>query len=280
MVNDNCTFSVKIGSNVLTVRISDKDHSYRYRWNSHRHCNAEYELHIILWGSCQVEVEDVYTELKEKQAILIAPGQYHHPRTTSEEFERFTIAFSASKGDFLTTLRSQLSSFCVIDIDPVIERICRNLFYEGSAKNPDHKEMQEALLTQLMICIKRRLNIFQEQRGEKEFSSEHSRIDLIDDYFEQNFANHAGRSVLAQQLNMSERQLHRVLLDIYGMGFQQKLMNARMDHAAWLLRNTDKQVGEIAGRVGYSSEAAFFQVFRNHFHLTPQQYRIHAKQDR
>jgi AraC-like DNA-binding protein/mannose-6-phosphate isomerase-like protein (cupin superfamily) len=280
MSNDNCTFSVRIGNDTLTIRVSDKEHSYRYRWNSQRHCNAEYELHIILWGSCQVEVEDVHTELKEKQAILIAPGQYHRPQTTSEEFERFTLAFSVTKGDFLATLRSQISSYCVFDIDKVMERACRNMFYEGTAKNPNSREMLEALLTQLMICVKRRLDIVEEQRSEKESSRERSRIDLIDNYFEENFANHAGRAVLAQMLNMSERQLHRVLLDIYGMGFQQKLINARMDHAAWMLRNTNKQVGEIASSVGYSSEAAFFQVFRNHFQLTPQQYRIRVKQDR
>lgn len=280
MSNDTCTFSVRIGNDVLTVRIADENHSYRYRWNSRRHCNAEYELHIILWGTCRVEVEDAYAELKEKRAILIAPGQYHQARTSSEEFERFTIAFSATRGDFLTTLQSQISSFCVFDIDPVIERICRSMLYEGAAKNPNKREMQEALLTQLMIYVKRHLNIFKEQSGEKESSRERSRLDLIDGYFEGNFANHAGRAVLAQRLNMSERQLHRVLLDNYGMGFQQKLINTRMDHAAWMLRNTDKQVGEIAASVGYSSEAAFFQVFRNHFQLTPQQYRIRMRQDR
>lgn len=30
---------------------------------------------------------------------------------------------------------------------------------------------------------------------------------------------------------------------------------------------------KIAGTVGYASETAFYQAFRNHFHVTPQQYR-------
>lgn len=55
------------------------------------------------------------------------------------------------------------------------------------------------------------------------------------------------------------------------------MLGARMDRAAWLLRNTNHMVSYIAGAVGYSSEPTFFQVFRHHFDLTPQQYRLQNK---
>jgi transcriptional regulator GlxA family with amidase domain len=46
-----------------------------------------------------------------------------------------------------------------------------------------------------------------------------------------------------------------------------------MDHAGWLLRTTDKSIGEICSIVGYNSETTFFKNFRNHYDMTPLQYR-------
>jgi transcriptional regulator GlxA family with amidase domain len=46
-----------------------------------------------------------------------------------------------------------------------------------------------------------------------------------------------------------------------------------MDHAGWLLRTTNKSIGEICSIVGYNSETTFFKNFRNHYDMTPLQYR-------
>ena len=95
----------------------------------------------------------------------------------------------------------------------------------------------------------------------------------MDTYFEQHFADSAGEQVLAELLHVSRRQLVRILQEHYGMSFRQKLLCTRMDYAAWLLRTTDSPVSNICDRVGYSSEAAFFKTFRQHFGSTPNRYR-------
>ena len=54
---------------------------------------------------------------------------------------------------------------------------------------------------------------------------------------------------------------------------QEFLMNFRMERAGDLLRNTDIPVGEIAEEVGYADPMSFSKAFKNHFHLTPSQFR-------
>lgn len=78
---------------------------------------------------------------------------------------------------------------------------------------------------------------------------------------------------LAAQLHLSRSQVGRVLKKLYGMTFREKLIRARMDQAAWLLRHTDRTVGEIAGEVGDLSESRFYQMFRSRFGMTPESYR-------
>ena len=78
---------------------------------------------------------------------------------------------------------------------------------------------------------------------------------------------------LAVQMGMSPRQLVRVLQEQLGMTFRQKLLRARMDRAAWLLRTKDMPLEVIIGEVGYASASAFYQVFRKAFSMTPMKYR-------
>ena len=99
------------------------------------------------------------------------------------------------------------------------------------------------------------------------------RTDVIDTFFEDNMACYGTEEQLAEALHISKRQLARVLQEHYDMNFRQKLLVTRMDHAGWLLRTTEKSIGEICSIVGYNSETTFFKNFKNHYDVTPLQYR-------
>ena len=99
------------------------------------------------------------------------------------------------------------------------------------------------------------------------------RFDKIDNFFEQELAEEATEEVLAKKLNISCRQLNRVLHEYYGMSFRKKLYTARMNSAGWLLRTTNMTVSEICQTVGYMSETSFFKAFRSYYNMTPIQYR-------
>ena len=267
-------YSIRLNHNTLFTR-ADMTRLYntRHEWRSDRHCNAEYELHIILRGVCQVDVEERHFGLRQQQAILISPGQYHHPCSLPGEFERFSLSFSLSDGSLLDTLRMQVPVCRVFAITEQMEGICHQLLNEHAHKDAFWQDLQPALLSQLIISTFRLLHLDQPAIPTQAAHREAVRTDLIDDYFEHHFAGNATLTELSQVLHLSRRQAARVLEENYGMGFQQKLISTRMDQAAWLLRTTNQQAGQIAGAVGYTSETAFYQAFRNHFHVTPQQYR-------
>ena len=82
---------------------------------------------------------------------------------------------------------------------------------------------------------------------------------------------------MARQLYLSQRQLARLLQREYGMGYQEKLISARMDYAAMLLRTTDQSVSRIAEQVGYKSEPAFYKSFFRQHGVTPLAYRKENK---
>ena len=55
---------------------------------------------------------------------------------------------------------------------------------------------------------------------------------------------------------------------------QEFLMNFRMERAGDLLRHTTWPIGEIAEEIGYADTMSFSKAFKNHFHMTPSQFRV------
>ena len=261
----------------LLMYMPEKLYSMKSEWNAKRHSNANYELHIILQGECTVDVEADHHTLRRQQAILIAPGQYHQPKSTPGDFEHFSLSFTLSNGALLTALQNIVPTSKVFSITESTAQLCKNIFYESASSNSFRHEILQAQLTLLILTVFRQLHVTEASKINIQPKDEIVRIEQMDDFFQKHFSSHATEEMLANHLHLSRRQLSRVVQKRYGTTFREKLTRTRMDHAAWLLRATEKRANEIASLVGYSSEAGFYQMFRRYFGVTPQQYRNQIK---
>ena len=66
---------------------------YRNSWDVGRHNNITFELHLILQGSCQFEVENSTFGLQEGQAIIIRPEAFHVATQVFQPFLRLSLPF-------------------------------------------------------------------------------------------------------------------------------------------------------------------------------------------
>lgn len=259
------------GSNLL-LYISKALDAGKHHWNSSRHSNANYELHMILQGRCCVDVEEDRFPLEAQQALLIAPGQYHRPSTEPGSFSHFSLSFSLT-GVLAQRLLTKIPTCAVFSFPEETARLCAHIFQESAGHRPCRREMLQAQLTQLFLTILRQLEITDDTPPASQSLDSILRTEKIDVFFQNHFASRAAEAQLAEELHLSRRQLARVIRARYGMTFREKLISARMDHAAWLLRTTQMRPCEIAEEVGYSGETGFYQAFRRRFGMTPQQYR-------
>ncbi|MGH8492937.1 MAG: AraC family transcriptional regulator [Moraxellaceae bacterium] len=81
-----------------------------------------------------------------------------------------------------------------------------------------------------------------------------------------------GREMVAQQLGMSERSLHRHLQAL-GTSWRAIMDAARMDMAHARLCGTQASASEIAELLGFSTHQAFLRWFRQSTGMTPGEYR-------
>ncbi len=271
---EDIMLSVPLGGTKLAVFVNGRAAEMRRDWDTKRHCNAEYELHVILEGGCTLDVDDAPFALLAGTAALVAPGAYHLPTLQPGGFDRFSLAFSPPEGRLGASLAKAVRSCATSPLPPEALDACRDFYREAAASLPFREELLQLLAARLLICVFRALEVWEplsSARGERRKTS--PRTMIIDDFFEKNFVDSSGEAALAALLHLSRRQLARVLREHYGVGFREKLLQARMDHAGWLLRSTDKRVSEISALAGYSSEAAFFKAFREHYATTPLKYR-------
>ena len=78
---------------------------------------------------------------------------------------------------------------------------------------------------------------------------------------------------IAEALHYELPSLSRLIRQRTGKNYTELLQEKRLSQAAWLLRNTDKKVEEIANAVGYENLSYFHRLFAGHFGQSPKKYR-------
>lgn len=82
-------------------------------------------------------------------------------------------------------------------------------------------------------------------------------------------------AMLANELGVNEQKLRQTINTKMGYrNFNQFLNHYRLNEASRLLKNSGTPISNIAFDVGYASLSSFNSVFKNHFGVTPTEYRV------
>ncbi len=253
------------------------------------HSHSYYELLFPLDDGLGVELAQ--GEIKRVETgtfCLIPPGIYHGTRSIEEGSRKLAIRFRYARhteGDKEASVYEQfhkalsacggLSVFsCGEEMRAAVVLIRKEL--EG--KQIASEEYLKAVRTQLYICLLRSLSEQNdEENGARKDSGaqddrEQRRI-WIEEYFQQYYAQPITEDHMAQRMNLSRRQVSRVLKEIYGKSFRQRLIEERLWRASQLLVTTKLSVEEIAAAVGYTSQSGFYSAFMQTFGVSAGQYR-------
>ena len=91
-------------------------------------------------------------------------------------------------------------------------------------------------------------------------------------YIQSNYRT-ASLTALANQMNLPDYALSKLIKTETGSTFKELLQQKRLHQAARLIRETDLPVSDVITLVGYDNTSYFYRVFREEFGLTPREYR-------
>ena len=80
-------------------------------------------------------------------------------------------------------------------------------------------------------------------------------------------------SDLAARYHYSNEHMSRVIKSLFGKNFKGMLLDMRMEHAVFLMKNTTDSIDSIALRLGYYDRSHFNRVFKKKYGCTPNEYK-------
>ncbi|MBU3108017.1 response regulator transcription factor [Clostridium gasigenes] len=90
------------------------------------------------------------------------------------------------------------------------------------------------------------------------------------DYIDDNYKNHISLGDISKYVFLSHEYFSRLFKEEVGENFSTYLTNYRMKKAEYLLKNTDKKIGEIANEVGYANTGYFSKSYKKCHNVSPE----------
>ena len=155
--------------------------------------------------------------------------------------------------------------FQVADILP-IQNLIENLLYTLISDTPNKRGILQMTMGLLFAQL---LNHTESLRFA---SAEDAVLVRVLRYVEEHYAD-GSLGEIAAALPYELTALSRLIKRRTGKTYTELVQEKRLSQAAWLLRNTDKKVDEIAHSVGYENLTYFHRLFSDRFGTTAKKYR-------
>lgn len=267
-----CMLEFSIGDVLCRLSTISPEYQEDPEVKYYKHSHTFFELHYVTHGEFSCKVADQKHDVSEGQMLLVEPGVYHSIKESSAAASKMCIGFEIYRPDTEEQKNEALEfaevffqvKSVVLDLQEtengagIIKILCRirEISRQPLLIMTDREELKclsALLLLKLQADLTRRFR----QSKNKSAATNEQKDYRIDEFFNQNFQRNDGNELLAKQLCVSTRQLDRILQRTYGMGYQRKLMEIRLEIAVDLLRTTDKSISEISELLGYSSPSSF-----------------------
>lgn len=246
------------------------------------HNHPVFEGHLLLSKSAQIVTPNGTLNLEKNDFCLFPPRLYHHAVETDGPVSSIAFSFSfhetnaAHAQDLHSLLKDALCETENALIFPLAFPLSHALFElteemgRGSIGKADRLAMKTAQVLFALLDL-----LCPQARGEYNatLSPEAKQQLTIDAFFAENYKKDVTLRHLADAIFLSERQTRRVLNDLYGLSFKQKLIETRIQTAMQILQATTRPVQEIAAESGYNSAVGFHTAFRQITGMTPAKYR-------
>lgn len=258
------------------------------QWDISRHAHSSFEFHIIARGSCKVTTDKHSFIASAGSFYLTAPGVYHKQCNYDEgDLIEYSLdctfrPHKESNADEESE-SSQLYSFFLTapclpvqdtkGVIPLFEQALREAF----EIQPAYGIVIHSLVLSILVAAARSMGF----GPTLSCGNQKTRMDRIAAFVEDNIHRPLCPADIAAYLDLSEKQVSRIVYASEGFSTKRFITLAKIEQAKKMLANPSYTLSEIAKELGYTTTSYFTTAFRKHEGITPGAYRekIHIKRD-
>jgi AraC-like DNA-binding protein len=234
------------------------------------HTHAHTEVHYAVGVYKAVNVESERVGLQPGEALLIAPNVLH--TSTSEHCRDMTFVFN------LHEPKNGLEALELKEKYRVVKGV--NIAYIDDVRReylqrlPGYQEKLKMLFPLSLIDLARQCGANFHHTVDPMTDQQYG---LLIERYISICISEAGvggefmqsKEKLAAELNLSLRQLERIIKRVFNMSYRELCNKHKFELATHLLTDMNLKVKEVADFLSYSEEANFSRAFKNYFGVSP-----------
>ena len=225
------------------------------------HLHRSFELIICKQGYCVLNINQTSYTLTEGDVALILPFQTHFIETPLESMLDILIFSPEYTDDFYARTEQMAFSHPIIELTTSeIKMLHDSLFKMDS---------YYYLKSGLYYVI----HLFEQRTSLVNAKSNESLLAQLLIYIENNFHDHLTLDQLSSALGYSSVYVSKLISNDLNSTFPRLLNYSRVNHACFLLKNTNYSMTEISDRSGFQNTRTFNRNFRQLIGMTPKSYR-------
>lgn len=249
-----------------------------------KHYHDKYEIYYLLNGERFYFINNRTYHIKKGDIVLIGKNILHKTNTADKyPHERILIQFDTDLINKFTDRASDIDlSYCfkvkqnVYSLDPEeqlwVENHLFNIIQENQKKKEGYLTYIKILTIELLIFINR-ITKSTTSSPTTYPDQTHKKMSQIASFINEKYNTELSLIQLADKFNYSPSYLSKSFKEVTGFNFVEYKNNVRIKEASKLLQQSNLNVTEIAGHVGYNNLTHFGRIFKQITGYSPLEYR-------
>jgi len=270
--------------NVELNAVMDEAFFGEFSLSPHMHSHPYCEVIVAVRGRFSINLLNGEPIVMRQGDLCIIPPEYIHSTCLVDpEPQKLAVRFSYRKikGDsrlymqFEQALCSLEKPLYIRGIDSLCDLLL-SIRTELAENQLASEALVQSLLQQFFIHMFRLLCRCSAERpalGKPQEDNRNLRYYTIETWLAAHYTESVTENDLAERLSLSKRQTSRILRELYGMSFREKLIEIRLHNAVQLLTQTDCPVEKISFMVGYTTPSGFYTAFSRKYGVSASVYR-------
>ena len=239
------------------------------------HLHKNLEVVYVLEGTLAVGIGTHLYSMEKGDIAIIFPEQIHHYQAFEQSGSSlYLLATPSLSGPFLqsiTTLSPKNPVVHAKDVHPDIYYALETLLDDKDS--PEGDVLHQAYVMIILARLLPHLTLVEKGSANSEDLVYRTVSYIAEHYTEDDLS----LTKMAHDLFVSPFSLSRIFSGTFHMNFNKYLNITRLEYVRYLLEYTEQTITEAYSNAGFGSQRTFNRAFRDHFHMTPKEYREQSK---
>ncbi len=247
------------------------------------HWHSFYEIELCLDGVGEQIINGSLSQLNKGVLSFLSPQDFHRIESFTDYIEFFTISFDQTSvpQDIIKMIHRHKPPFKIELLESEFSNILKiydELLSEQDGTDPLKVEMLQHKIALVCIeVIRKHLQTPDSGTIPSIFTNESRDVELLRQavkYINEHFGEKLSRNGVANMLHINSTYFSEIFKRNLGISFSDYVIDLRMADAMSKLRDTDMSITEIVYSVGYNSTSAFYEKFKEYYHLLPTEVKL------